>query len=509
MESDDQLSCDYCGEGVVAFRSGAGRFWRVRGEPVELPETLALPQCDHCGEFLLGPDDVKAVDQWLAGLRKDGDGLTLTPGEVLLGRGARGPLGQTPLELLDGLTVDRRGRVLRLQAKLGFTVARRTVEHVLWSGPSHAVATLRGSAGRRFLAVEVVSDGRRSRWLQATITELEWRGLVWSLVSGSELFLDRETWVVDYDDHGAPVQAWEFASGYLPQAMHAPVQIEAETQARLREVVESVSEGRTLRLGGRPVRGHNIAFDAYATVLRQVQDLVRVMVFAMERPASERARAELSAKSQMMVAAEAAGSVLVHIKPSDGETFQRAFAKIHQVFSAAESPEKLRDALVGVDLAVGAFNTLLTTARLMGLEFVIADGGDVSLVSTARAGRYQASFDAVYSDPPTVRDVEGFFTGFNHNRTKPTFTLQTEAGVRISGRISKELNELNFALDDFVVVGSSQWYRARVRTQVRRRRGRKGREVEHNELLRFEPLRGLLDAVSDSVPPAVPSDEND
>lgn len=489
----------------MVLRRRAGRLWRVRGTAHEMPADLALWECDHCEEFLLGPEEVKEIDRWLSSL--PGKGSALTPGEQILGGSARRGEDLPPLEALEGATVDRRGRVLRLQAKMGATIGRRALEHVLLEEPGHAVVTLRGGGGERVLAVEMASSGRRVRWLQAAITDLEWRGLVWGHLEATELFLNRATWIVDYDERGKPVLAWEFAAGFLPDAMRVPVRVDANVRAHLRDVVENVAVGKTLRLSGRPVQDHEIGFDAYGTFLKQVQDLVRSMTFARERPKTERARAQLSAKAKLMVDAETPGSVLVHIKPADAETFRVAFASIHRVFAAAESPDTLREAVAGFGPAVGAFNTLLTTARLMGLEFVMSDGEDVSLVSTARAGRYQASFDAVFSDPPSEEEVEGFFVGFNHNSKKPTFAMQTDRGQRIKGRLSRELSDLNFALDDFVVVGSSQWYRARIRTHVRRHQGQRGREDVRHELLRFEPLRGLLDSVPDSVPPAPPADD--
>lgn len=496
-DSDDDILCENCGEGRVALRGGAGRVWRAGGVTREIPASIVLPQCERCGELWLEPEHTAAIDAWLASI---GAGGAPAVGTIrLLGRSDRRPTDGPALASLDAANPGQRGRVVRLQAKLGAVIGARVVEHVLNDESPHAVLSLRDGHGERFLAVEVDADNRYVRWLHAPITEFEWRGLAWGHVLADELLLDRSAWAVDVDRDGVPVRAWEFREGALPRHLIVPVPIHAPVLERLRDVVPPVALDRTLRLGGKAVRGHEISIDTYATVLRQFQELERAIAFAQERPTTQRARLELTRRSRMNVVAEGPGSLVVHIRASDDATFGKAFAKINAVLNAADSPERLRSEVADVDDAVPAFSALLTTSSMLGVEFVVASGDDVSLVSAARALRYQSSFDAVVRLPPEVRDVVGYFEGFTTGGASPTFRFKSETGEVISGRLSKDLRHLNLALDGIVILGQSQQYRARVRT-VRFRRGARSaheRRAEH-ELIKFTPLRGLLEAAPEA-----------
>jgi hypothetical protein len=322
------------------------------------------------------------------------------------------------------------------------------VETVLaeYNGPQ--IVTVRGSEGLYLGVATDEEEGGASRWIYASITSTELSALFAGLVAVRDVLQKPTVWVIDINAEGKNTQAWlcdfsQIDEGNLPET---GALLPEETRGAFGIAPPSEPE---LRLDQSGLNGQGVPFRHLAEFLGVFQRFWNAIAQARsEEGPKDRGRltADLSERASLSLTSAGAGSLILHLKPSDSTIFDDVSAWFEALAAARDEPAKLASLLARLGPRVQArYSELLTNLEKHGFQVLTRRPTGGAFLSSSSAPRILAALPRAELREAKTVTATGYFVAFDTGRGAFEF-YDDSAGEAYGGHVFPDVLAQNTAV---------------------------------------------------------------
>ena len=358
------------------------------------------------------------------------------------------------------------------QPSMSNLVASRKPKEILveYDGPQIVILK---DGPREFLAVATDYDDQAVRWLQAPLSELEYRALMQGALTVRDALSKSNLILADYSYSNEPLRVWEVNPSLIPDA--ALPQKNAFLPISLRNAQapdDSLALPEFRFSTPQEPTDHSITFTRLSVVTSRLQALWNAIA-----PQFNAERAILSAS------AVTSGSVRIKVRVEDRILFSKIAQSYRDLARAAYDAELLDELLSKIPVNISfAYEDFLKALDLNELEILAQWQEGAAYVGYESAQRTRSAVRSVLEKSTPVfketASLRGHLVGFT--RKTPRFEFyDLDSGETLIGTIVKDLRkESPFSYD--IVLGRSQLYNVHIEIT------RRGDEPPKYKLLSFQ-----------------------